>query len=143
MAKNKVFVGSAENNTPIVEEALAAATITPANLIVRNAAGAFILHDVNGTMAAEKQAYFAGLKVLDGMNDAYASGETVFAHRPQSGETYHARVATGQALVKDTPLTSNGAGLLKVATLGTDFVVCYSDEVITTSGTTFVRVKIA
>lgn len=143
MAKNKIFVGSAENNTPIVEEALAAATITPGNLIVRNGSGALILHAVNGTMAAEMQTYFAGLKMLDGTATTYASGETVFAHRPQSGETYHALVVTGQTIVKDSPLTSNGAGLLKIATLGTDFVFAYADEVITTAATTLVRVKIA
>ena len=72
---------------------------------------------------------------------AYAADETVFAYRPKSGDYYRALVATGQALAVDSPLTSNGAGLLVLATPATDVVICYADEAITTTATTAVAVK--
>ena len=75
------------------------------------------------------------------IDTAYLASETVFSYKPASGEYYQMLVATGQALVVDTPLTSNGAGLLRIAVIATEPVVCYSDQTITTVATTPVAVK--
>ena len=75
-----------------------------------------------------------------GINEDYSAEETAQAYIPTSGDMYRMLVATGQEVGYDTPLESNGAGLLVVATTGD--VIAYADEAAgTTSGTTPVRVK--
>lgn len=134
---NKTFLGSVENNQPEqVELPGAAAGILPGNILLR-AADEFKKHDgadLGGFVYIAKEA------PNNDIDTAYAADETVFAYRPKSGDYYRALVATGQALVVDSPLTSNGAGLLALAT-GTDVVICYADEAITTTATTGVAVK--
>ena len=49
----------------------------------------------------------------------------------ETGRELAVLVAATSALKEDTPLTSNGAGLLRIAVLGTDDVIAYSQEVIT------------
>ena len=49
----------------------------------------------------------------------------------ETGRELAVLVAATAALKEDTPLTSNGAGLLRIAVLGTDDVIAYSQEVIT------------
>lgn len=134
---NKTFLGSVENNQPEqVELPGAAAGILPGNLLLR-ASDELKLHDgadLGGFVYVAKEAPHGDI------DTAYLADETVFAYRPKSGDMYQMLVATGQALVVDSPLTSNGAGLLALAT-GTDVVVCYADEAITTVATTQVAVK--
>lgn len=134
---NKTFLGSVENNQPEqVELPGAAAGILPGNLLLR-ASDKLKKHDganLGGFVYVAKEAPNGDI------DTAYLADETVFAYRPKSGDYYQMLVATGQVLVVDTPLTSNGAGLLDIAT-GTDVIVCYSDETITTTATTPVAVK--
>jgi hypothetical protein len=139
MAANKTFLGSVHRNCPEQVELIgAAAGILPGNLLLRTA-NEFELHggaNLGGFVyvAKEQTASFD-------IDRAYEDGETVQAYVPHSGEFYQMLVATGQALVVDTPLTSNAAGLLDIATPATDVVICYSDEAVTTTATTKVRVK--
>lgn len=142
MAKNKIFIGPAEKNIPIKFEAPALAAINPGNILLV-ASGKLKKHDVNGTAAAGGFAYIADVNMLDGTTTAYAADDTVQAFRLQSGETYHALVVSGAVLAFNTPLTSDGAGRLKVATLGTDAVIAFSDETVTPAADALVRVKIA
>jgi hypothetical protein len=135
---NKTFLGSVENNQPEqVELPGAAAGILPGNILLR-AADEFKKHD---GADAGGFVYIAKEAPNNDVDTAYAADETVFAYRPKSGDYYRALVATGQALVVDSPLTSNGAGLLVLATPATDVVICYADEAITTTATTAVAVK--
>ena len=68
---------------------------------------------------------------------------------PRSGEFVNALVATGQTLIKGSPLARNGAGLLKLAvtpaTVGatSEEIVGYADETITTVATILVCVRVA
>lgn len=134
---NKTFLGSVENNQPEqVELPGAAAGILPGNILLR-ASDEFKKHDGAGLGGF---VYIAKEAPNNDVDTAYAADETVFAYRPKSGDYYRALVATGQALVVDSPLTSSGAGLLALAT-GTDVVICYADEAITTTATTAVAVK--
>lgn len=135
--RNKTFLGSVENNQPEqVELPGAAAGILPGNLLLR-ASDEFKKHDganLGGFVYVAKEAPNGDI------DTAYGTDETVFAYRPKSGDLYQMLVATGQALVVDTPLTSTGTGLLDIAA-GTDVVVCYAAEAITTTATTPVAVK--
>jgi hypothetical protein len=135
---NKTFLGSVENNQPEqVELPGAAAGILPGNLLLRTD-DEFEIHDGAG---AAGFVYVAKEAPHGDIDTAYLEGETVFSYRPKSGDFYQMLVATGQALAVDTPLTSNGAGLLRIAVIATEPVVCYSDETITTTATTPVAVK--
>jgi hypothetical protein len=147
MAANKTFLGSVHRNCPEQFEAIAGAAITP-GMLVRRVANELVPHAVNGGGGF---VYVAKELTAGGtVDDAYAQNETAQSYIPFSGDLYQMLVATGQALTEDTPLTSNGAGLLRIAVAdaGTgetfvpgDAVVCYADETITTTATTKVRVK--
>lgn len=138
MAANRTFLGSVHRNVPEQIELPAAATgLLPGMLGLRTAT-TLKAHDganLGGFVYVVKELTSGGT-----VDDAYTAGDTAQAYIPHSGEIYQMLVATGQNLDIDTPLTSTGTGLLDIAT-GTDVVVCYSDEDVTTSATTKVRVK--
>ena len=63
---------------------------------------------------------------------------------PRSGESMNVLCANAQVLVKGvTPLTRDGAGALRVAlTDGTEEVLCYADETVTTTAEQLVAVQV-
>lgn len=128
---NVIRVAKATDNDPIKVEKPAAEAILPGNILLANSSDQFKKHDVanGGGML-----FVADLNMLDGQADAYAANDTVQAYQPVSGETYLVRAATGQALVKDiTALTSTGAGRVDIGTVGTDVIIAYAGETVTTS----------
>lgn len=141
MGKNVIFCGSAENNLPLKREALATGAMLPGNILLLASTGKFKKHDVNATAAAPLMVYIADLNMHDGVTTAYATDDTVQAFQPQSGEFYNAIGLASQVFVKDAALTSDGAGRLKLATLGTDAVICYADETVTPGADALIRVK--
>lgn len=139
---NVIFRGSVECNKPIQDEALAAASTLPGTLLFKNA-GAFTAFNTDGA-GAGVNLYVADLNFLQqgSTTDAWAAGDTLVAFEPQKGERYNMLVATGQTITAvDTPLAADGAGLLRIGVVGTDDIICYADQVITTSATTLVAVK--
>lgn len=141
MAKNVIFVGCADGGMPTKAEALANAALAPGNILLLNSSNKFIKHATAGTAAGAGFVYVADLNMLDKVTDAYAANDTVQAFQPKAGEYYNALVVAGAVCVKDGALTSDGAGRLKVATVGTDAVVCYADETVTPAADALVRVK--
>lgn len=148
MTANRTFLGSVHRNQPEQYEAPAGATVTPGMLVI-SSGGEIVPHDTAGGagfvyVAKELTATFDG---SGGLAADYTAGETAQAYIPTSGDMYRMLVADGQAVAYDTPLASNGAGLLAVAaeageTEPADAVICYADEDAgTTDGTTAVRVK--
>ena len=80
------------------------------------------------------------------VSDAWVINENAVAIQPRSGERLNVLVVTGQALVRGTPLTRSAVtpgALVIAATDGTVEVLCYADEIVTTTATQLVRVKIA
>lgn len=141
---NRTYLGSVHKNQPEQYEAPAGATLTP-GMLALSTAGELVPHDGDGEggfvyVAKELTANFDG---NGGLDTDYEDGDWAQSYYPESGLMFRMLVATGQAIALDTPLTSNGAGLLRVAVVGTDEVVCYADEsdIGTTDGTTPVRVK--
>ena len=141
MTANRTFLGSVHRNQPEQYEAPAGATLTPGMLAIASG-GELIPHDTAGAggfvyVAKELTANFDG---GGGLDTDYAAGDTAQAYIPTSGDMYRMLVATGETVGYDTPLESNGAGLLVVQSEGE--VICYADEDAgTTDGTTAVRVK--
>lgn len=143
--KRTIFVGG-ENYAHVTTDdqpsIAGAAGILPGNLLQTSATG-FVIHATAG--ATDKPIVLIAdmpLDVAQGVNTAYASGDTVNAFQLLPGMKANVLVATGQTITKfGTPLTSNGAGLFRIATPATEEVLAYADEIITTSATTLVRVR--
>lgn len=79
------------------------------------------------------------------VDDPWVINENMVAIQARSGESLNVLVATGQAITtRGTALSSNGDGTLKIAvTDGTEEVLAYSDEIVTTTGVQLVLVAIA
>lgn len=128
---NVIYVGSAINNSPIKVEKPADAALSPGHIIIANSTGEFLKHATDG---AAGMVFVAGLNLHSGLTENYATGDTVQAYQPVSGETYQVRAKTGQALVQDiTPLTSDGAGRVRVGVVGTDAIIAYAAQTVTTT----------
>lgn len=135
---NRTFLGSVHRNQPEQFEAPAGAAITP-GMLAQVTNGDLVPHDDAGFVYVAKE-LTANFEPGGGVNEDYTSGETAQAYIPTSGDMYRMLVADAQAIALDTPLESNGAGLLVVQDEGD--AVCFADEDIgTTDGTTAVRVK--
>lgn len=132
-----------EANPPSAMEALADAAIRPGALVEQTATGQAESNDaatVFGTQALFADRDFLQAKSVD---DSWTSGEQVVSRKLPQDCVANVLVATGQAIArKGTGLSSNGDGTLKIAlTDGTEKIVAYSDEIITTTAVTLVRVK--
>lgn len=137
---NKTHLGSVHRNQPEQYEAVAGAALS-VGMLALSTGGELVPH---GTDGGGDFVYVVKERTAIGLvSEGYESGDWAQSYIPTSGEMYRMLVATGQAIAFDTPLTSNGAGLLRVGVPGTDTIVCYADEsdIGTTDGTTPVRVK--
>lgn len=144
--KNLIWTGPADgaNNKPLNVEGEAAAAILPGTLLVQTAT----------TLAASTSAATVfGERMLVADKDQMRSelitkpwtiAENMVGIHPRSGETMNVLCVTGQALVQGvTPLTRNGAGLLRIAlTNGTEEIMCFADETVTTTATQLVAVAV-
>lgn len=149
--KRVIWVGPADgsNSKPMNVEGKAVAATAPGTIMERVAAGLQI-------NAAAATVFGQELIIADkdqarskSVDDAWTINENMVAIHLRSGEFANALVATGQALVVGTPLSLNGAGLLKIAVTPANVgatseqVLCYADETVTTTGTQLVRVRAA
>jgi hypothetical protein len=151
IGKRVIFVGPADgsNHKPLNIEGVAVAAVLPGTFLKRTAAGL----DVNDIAAIIFGEQFIiadkDQQRSKSVDTAWTINENMVAIAPRSGEFVNALVATGQTLIKGSPMARNGAGLLKLAvtpaTVGatSEEIVAYSDEVITTTGTILVCVRIA
>lgn len=142
--KQKIYLGPADRNDPkpLQIEGVSVGTPLPGTVLKQTASGL----DVDDRAAS----VFTGgeLIVADkdslrqkAITDAWVVDENMQAIRVRAGEFLNVLVADAQVLVQGTGLARNAAGLLVVAaTDGNEEIVAISDEALTTSGTTLVRV---
>ncbi len=146
IGKRTIFVGPADgaNHKPLNVEAVAVAATTPGTVLSKSAAG-FAASAVAATV-------FGQLPLIAdkdqqrslSVDDDWTIAENMVAIQPRSGEFLNVLVVTAQDLEIGTALTRNGAGLLVIAaTDGTEEIVAYSDEDVTTTATQLVRVRFA
>lgn len=137
--------GGFDSGKPLAVEAKATEAILPGSVVEYAAANAgFKKHTTAATVFGVP--FFVADKDQQrskSVDDAWTINENMVALQPRDGEFYHVLVITAQALVKGTPLSRSGtAGALKIAaTGGTEQIVAYSDEIVTTSATQLVRIR--
>jgi len=80
------------------------------------------------------------------VDDAWTINENMVAIKPRSQETLNVLCVTAQALLRGTALTRSAVtpgALVIAATDGTEEILCYSDEAVTTTATQLVAVTVA
>lgn len=121
-----------------------AAALAAGNVLKLNASGLFLAHSTDGKK--QDAIYIAHNLEHEGLQtaDAIPASSTVVGEIAETGRELAVLVAATSALKEDTPLTSNGAGLLRIAVLGTDEVIAYSQEVRTVGASAeLVKVRFA
>lgn len=150
VGKRVIYVGPADdaNHKPIHVEGIATeASMLPGSVLDYAAASAGLeLMDDAATVFGKP------LLVADkdqmrskSVDDAWTINENMVAIQPRSGEFLNVLVVTAQALVIGTALTRSAVtpgALVIAATDGTEEILCHADEVVTTTATQLVRVKI-
>lgn len=146
IGKRVIYAGPVDgaNHKPLNIEGVAVAAVLPGTVLKQTTSG-LDANDIAATVFGEQ------LIVADkdqqrskSVDDAWTINENMVAIAPRSGEFLNVLVVTAQVLERGSPMSRNGAGLLKLAlTDGTEEIVCFSDETITTSGTEFVSVRVA
>ncbi len=136
---NVVYAGPASDTNPRQEELPIAAgeTILPGYLMVTSGSE-FVAHDVEGSAGAYRIADMNVFK-QQSVTTAWTAGDRCLAYVPSAGQDYNVVIADGETVVFDSPLTSNGDGTMKVATVTgatPDVVIAYAREAVTTTGST-------
>jgi len=150
-SKRVIYVGPADgsNEKPLNIEGIAVSAVLPGTFLKR-VAGGLDTNDIAAIIFGE-QTIIADKdqQRSRGVTEAWTINENMVAIAPRSGEFVNALVADSVTLIKGDPVARNGAGLLKLAvtpaTVGatSEEIVGYSDEALTTSGSTLVRIRIA
>lgn len=150
ITKRVIFVGPADgsDHKPLHAEGVATEAAAPGAVLDYAAtSGGFELMDDAATVFGKP------LLVADkdqmrskSVDDAWTVDENMVAIQPRSGEFLNVLVVTAQALLVGIPLTRSAAtpgALVIAATDGTEEILCYADEIVTTTATQLVRVKVA
>jgi len=99
--------------------------------VVKLSSGTFIKHATDG----KKQdfIYVVNVNEEEGQQsaDTIASGSSIKGELAETGRGLAVLIKATLVLVEDTPLTSAGDGTLRIAVLGTDEVIAYSQEALT------------
>jgi len=118
------------------DEKVCTGEVKPGHIITRNSSDLVLKHATagaaplaGGSVWVAKEDHVIG----GGIDTAYASGSRVFYHDPRKGDLLYCRVAAAAtAITRDAPLTSDGAGCLKLAT-STDTVLAKAEEALDNS----------
>lgn len=151
--KRVIYVGPADHGhagKPLSVEGKALGVVRPGALCAEAATGIDESAQAGIIWGASKLFADKDQQRTKTVDDDWASGENMVAIHARSGEFLNVLVADAQTITKSrTPLSSNGDGTLKIAvtpaTIGATSteILAFSDEIITTSGVTLVRVVIA
>ncbi len=149
--KRTIHVGPADgsNHKPVTVEGVATeAGILPGAVLDYAAASAGLELMDDAATVFGKPLMLANKNEMQSksVDDAWTINENMVGIIPRSGEFANALVVTAQALVIGTALTRSVAtpgALVIAATDGTEEILCYSDEIVTTSATQLVCVRAA
>lgn len=128
---NVILAGPADENKPQVREAICPTAVLPGTVLIGNGA-AFAQAGAN----AVARAYLAqdNYLAMKGVDDAWPAGDRVVGLHLQESKLYNVRVPTGQNIAHDSPLTTNSAGKLVLATTGQRILFYAAEAYNNTSG---------
>ncbi len=146
--KRVIYVGPADgaNSKPLNVEGIATQADILPGMVVESVAGGLQKNAAIATVFGEI------LLVADkdqqrsrSVDDVWTLDDSMVAIQPRSGEFVNVLVLTGQALINGTALTRSGTpgALIIAATDGTVEIVAFASEVVTTTGTQLVCVRMA
>jgi hypothetical protein len=149
--KRVIYVGPADdaNHKPLTVEGVATeAGILPGAVLDYAAASAGLELMDDAATVFGKPLMVANKDEMrsKSVDDAWTINENMVGIKPRSGELVNALVVTAQALVVGTPLTRSAVtpgALVIAATDGTEEILCFADEIVTTTATQLVRVSTA
>lgn len=151
MAKRKIHLGPSDGSAKaLYVEGLAVDAFLPGTLLEQTSAGLATSNNA-GTLFSSECIVAKEISESDGgsITTAYTIGDTAVGVVVRSGEFANVRVAASQNITaKGVPLSSNGAGVLKIATVPatvgatSEQILFYSDKIINTGGAiTLVQVR--
>lgn len=145
IAKRTIFVGPADdsNHKPLNVEGLAVAATTPGSVVGQDANGLTKVTDATGDFTREFLVADKDQMRSLSVDDDWVINENMVAIAPKPGQRINVLVITAQAVVVGIPLARSGtAGALKLAANdGTDEIVGYGGETVTTTATQLVLVR--
>lgn len=128
---NVILAGPADKIKPQVREAVCPTAVLPGTVLIGNG-NAFAQAGANATARAYlAQDNYLALKDVD---TAWPAGDRVIGVNLQDDELYNVRVPTGQNVLHDSPLTTNAAGKLVLATTGQRIIFYAAEAYNNTSG---------
>ena len=125
------------------ETRLVTASSLPGSVVFISS-GKFAKYATNGT--ANSKLYVLGVDNIQGQtaDTALDADETGVADYAETGRELAVLVAATTVLVKDSPLTPNASGQLRLGVPGTDVIVAHSQEALTVGASAeLVRVRFA
>lgn len=150
MASNSIYRGPGESpkTYPEIIEGICTESCLPGNVMDYAAAGAgFELMDDAATVFGKPLLVAARNELKQQkVTTAWTVNESMQVYRPAPGQIFSVFVVTAQSLVKGTPLTRSAVtpgALVIAATDGTQEIVAYADETVTTTATQRVDVRAA
>lgn len=145
ITKRVIYAGPADgsNHKPLNVEGLAVAATAPGSIVGLSASGLTKITDATGDFTEQFLVADKDQMRSKSVDDAWTIAENMVAIAPRSGEFINCLVITAQTVIIGLPLARSAtAGALKLAaTDGTDEIVGYADETVTTTATQLVRVR--